>query len=40
MAVVVGVAEVFDVFAEGAEEEDVGVTDFAGYFNLNGEGGC
>ena len=30
----VGVAEVFDVFGEVAEEEDVGVADFAGYLNL------
>ena len=33
-AVVVRVAEVFDVFGEVAEEEDVGVADFAGYFDL------
>jgi hypothetical protein len=30
----VGVAEVFDVFGEVAEEEDVLVADFAGYFDL------
>ena len=33
-AVVVGVAEVFDVFGEVAEEEDVVGGDFAGYFDL------
>ena len=33
-AVVVRVPEVFDVFGEVAEEEDVGFADFAGYFNL------
>ena len=29
-----GVAEVFDVFGEVAEEEDVVGGDFAGYFDL------
>ena len=33
-AVGVGVAEVFDVFGEVAEEEDVVGGDFAGYFDL------
>ena len=33
-AVVVGVAEVFDVFGEVAEEENVGFADFAGDFDL------
>ena len=33
-AVGVGVAEVFDVFGEIAEEEDVVGGDFAGYFDL------
>lgn len=33
-AVVVGVAEVFDVFGEVAEEEDVVFADFAGDFDL------
>ncbi len=33
-AVVVGVAEVFDVFGEVSKEEDVGFADFAGDFNL------
>ena len=28
------VAQVFDVFGEVAEEEDVGFADFAGYFDL------
>ena len=35
-AVVVGMAEVFDVFGEVAEEEDVVGGDFAGYFDLRG----
>ena len=35
-AVVVGVAEVFDVFGQVAEEEDVGFADFAGDFDLLG----
>ena len=34
-AVGVGVAEVFDVFGEVAEEEDVGFADFARYFDLD-----
>lgn len=34
IAVGVGVAEVFDVFGEVAEEEDVVGGDFAGYFDL------
>ncbi len=29
-----GVAQVFDVFGQVAEEEDVGFADFAGYFDL------
>lgn len=33
-AEVVGVAKVFDVFGEIAEEEDVGVANLARYFNL------
>jgi hypothetical protein len=33
----VGVAQVFDVFGEVAEEEDVLLADFAGYFNLDGD---
>lgn len=33
-AVVVGVAEVFDVFREVAEEEDIVLANFAGDFNL------
>ena len=33
-AVGVGVAEIFDVFGEVAEEEDVVGGDFAGYFDL------
>ena len=38
-AVGVGVAQVFDVFGEVAEEEDVVGGDFAGYFDLRkGEG--
>ena len=37
-AVGVGVAEVFDVFGEVAEEEDVVGGDFAGYFDLRGRG--
>ena len=36
-AVGVGVAEVFDVFGEVAEEEDVVRGDFAGYFDLRGD---
>ena len=36
-AVGVGVAKVFDVFGEVAEEEDVVGGDFAGYFDLRGE---
>ena len=36
VAVGVGVAEVFDVFGEVAEEEDVVGGDFAGYFDLRG----
>lgn len=38
VAVGVGVAEVFDVFGEVAEEEDVGFADFAGDFDLRGGG--
>ena len=34
MAIVVRVAEVLDVFGQVAEEENVGVTDFAGDFDL------
>jgi len=34
----VGMAEVFDVFGEVAEEEDVRFADFARYFDLWGEG--
>jgi len=34
VAVEVGVAEVFDVFGQVAEEEDVGLADFARYFDL------
>ena len=33
-AVIVGVAEVFDVFGEVAEEEDVGFANFASDFDL------
>ena len=36
-AIVVGVTEVFDVFGEVAEQEDVGFPDLAGDFNLLGE---
>ena len=35
-AVVVGVAEILDVFRKVAEEEDVGFSDFAGDFDLLG----
>lgn len=35
VAVVVRVAQVFDVFGEVAEEEDVGFADFARYFDLD-----
>ena len=35
-AVVVGVAEVFDVLGQIAEEEDVGFANFAGDFDLEG----
>jgi len=35
-AVGVRVAEVFDIFGEVAEEEDVGFADFAGDFDLEG----
>ena len=38
-AVGVGVAEVFDVFGEVAEEEDVGFADFARYFDLDTQTG-
>lgn len=34
-AVGVSVAEVFDIFGEVAEEEDVGFADFARYFDLD-----
>ena len=34
VAVGVGMAEIFDVFGKVAEEEDVGLADFAGNFNL------
>ncbi len=37
-AVGVSVAQVFDVFGEVAEEEDVGFADFARYFDLWGGG--
>lgn len=36
-AVVVGVAEVFDVFGEVAKEEDVGFADFTSDFNLTSQ---
>ena len=38
VAVGVGVAEVFDVFSEVAEKEDVGFADFARDFNLGWNG--
>lgn len=38
-AEVVGVAKVFDVFGEIAEEEDIGVANFARYLNLFLRGG-
>lgn len=38
-AEIVGVAEVFDVFGEITEEEDVGVANFARYLNLFVRGG-